>query len=69
MVQKRIAVNVGQRVQISPAYDAWLQGDRFGEVIKVTAKTVYVKLDKSGRTLRIPHTRPTGIYEVLPQGA
>ena len=23
-----------QRVQIAPAYDAWMQGDRFGEIRK-----------------------------------
>ena len=54
---------VGQRVQISPAYDAWMRGDRYGEVVKVTPKSVHVKLDKSQRVLRV--TRPTGIYEVI----
>ena len=61
----RIQVAIGNRVQISPAYDAWMRGDRYGEVVKVTDKTVHVKLDKSGKTLRIPNTRPTGIYEVI----
>lgn len=56
---------VGQRVQISPAYDAWMRGDRYGEIEKITAKTIHVRLDKSKRILRIPTYRPTGIYEVV----
>lgn len=60
-----INVVVGNRVQISPAHDAWMRGDRFGEVVKITDKTVHVRLDKSGKVLRIPRNRPTGIYEVL----
>lgn len=49
------------RVQI-PAYtDRWMQGDRYGEVIKVTklrrsplstARVAHVKLD-SGKTIRV----------------
>lgn len=62
----QIQVSIGQRVEISPAYDHWMRGDRYGEVIKITAKCVHVKLDKSGKTLRIPHHRPTGIYAVIP---
>ena len=42
---------IGQRVQMHPATDAWMSGDRYGEIIKLTSK-VHVKLDKSGRTLR-----------------
>ena len=53
------------RVQI-PAYtDRWMMGDRYGEVIKTTRGKVHknrwgepeeiahVKLDKSGKTLRV----------------
>jgi hypothetical protein len=42
-----------------------MRGDRYGDVVKVTAKSVHVKMDKSGKVLRIPHTRPSGIYEVI----
>jgi hypothetical protein len=62
---KNPIANVGDRVQISPAYDAWMRGDRYGEVVKLTKKSLIVKLDKSKKLLRIPHSRPTGIYEVL----
>jgi hypothetical protein len=58
------------RVQI-PAYtDAWMKGDRFGEIVKVTKsrkralrsgvgpvtverEIAHVKLDKSGKTVRV----------------
>ena len=44
---------VGKRVELSPATDAWMRGDRYGEVVGVTAKYVRVKLDKSGQTVRL----------------
>jgi len=52
------------RVQI-PAYtDRWMMGDRFGEVVKITRRNIretrdddrevaHVKLDKSGKTVRV----------------
>jgi hypothetical protein len=44
-------VNVGDKVQSHPATDAWMQGDRFGEVVKVGRKYVHVKMD-SGKIRR-----------------
>ena len=51
---------VGDRIEMHPATDAWMMGDRYGEIIKKTHtlgrnRTRYpfryhVKLDKSGRT-------------------
>ena len=41
---------LGQRVELHPAFDAWIKGDRFGTVIKITRKNIHVKLDKSGQT-------------------
>ena len=43
---------VGQRVELHPACDAWMQGDRFGVVTKIGTKYVHVKMDRSGRTLQ-----------------
>jgi hypothetical protein len=56
------------RVQI-PAYtDAWMKGDRYGEIVKITTRKgsvsmgeslkakieiAHVKLDKSGKTIRV----------------
>jgi hypothetical protein len=41
---------VGDRVQLHPATDQWMQGDRYGEVVRISLTWVSVKLDKSGRT-------------------
>ena len=49
-------ITQGQRVEIHPAMDAWMQGDRYGVVTKVGRTLFSVKMDHSGRTLRIaPH--------------
>lgn len=38
----------GDRIQTHPATDAWMQGDRYGEIIDQTSTRVLVRLD-SGR--------------------
>jgi hypothetical protein len=43
---------VGTRVQAHPATDAWMMGNRYGEIVKVGSKLVHVKMDKSGKVLR-----------------
>jgi hypothetical protein len=43
----------GKRVELSPATDAWMRGDRYGEVVKVTPQYIHVKMDKSGKTLKV----------------
>lgn len=50
---------IGERVETHPATDAWMQGDRYGEVVSIGRKYVHVKLDRSGRTLcwRASHLR------------
>lgn len=40
----------GRRVELHPATDRWMMGDRYGEVIKVGLGRVRVRLDKSGKT-------------------
>ena len=42
-----------KRVQLHPATDFWMQGDRYGDVVKVGRKYVHVKLDRSERTVRV----------------
>ncbi len=39
----------GERVEISPSCDLWMQGARYGEVTRVTTENVYVKLDRTGK--------------------
>lgn len=41
---------VGQRVELHPCTDAWMFGDRFGEVVALGWVAVHVKMDRSGKT-------------------
>lgn len=57
---------IGDRVQTHPATDAWIQGDRFGDVVRIGADDkgnarVTVRMDKSGRLIRFA---PTDLFIV-----
>lgn len=41
---------VGDRVELHPATDRWMRGDRFGTVAKLGRRYVHVTLDRSGDT-------------------
>ena len=43
----------GDRVQLHPALDAWMMGDRYGTAVKVGRKYVHVLCDKSNKTRKI----------------
>lgn len=53
---------VGQRVELHPATDAWMFGDRYGEVVKVGRKLVHVKMDRSGKTRKVS---PRNIGQII----
>jgi hypothetical protein len=55
-------LRVGDRIEMHPASDAWMRGDRFGEVLKVGRKLVTVKLDRSGYRLSY---YPRSIFKVI----
>ena len=55
----------GDRVQLHPATDAWMSGDRFGEVIVTGRKLIHVKMDRSGRIRRL---HPQNILEICEWG-
>ena len=40
---------VGDRVQLHPATDFWMSGDRYGTVTNITRQNVLVKMDRSFR--------------------
>lgn len=40
-------MRVGERVESHPATDAWMMGDRFGTITKITRKYVHVEMDRS----------------------
>ena len=57
----------GDRVEIHPAVDAWMRGDRYGTVTKVGRALFSVKMDKSQKTLRIaPHNILRNDGQTLP---
>ena len=43
---------IGKRVELHPATDEWMQGDRYGTIVRVAKASVSIKMDKSGRTLK-----------------
>lgn len=47
----------GTRVELHPATDAWMRGDRWGDIVAVSCRrgrVVYsVRMDVSGRVLRV----------------
>jgi len=43
----------GQRVQMHPATDAFMMGDRYGDVVKVGREKVHVKMDRSGKIRQV----------------
>lgn len=46
-------MQTGERVQLHPATDAWMRGDRYGTIVRVTRTRIHVHMDRSGRTLRV----------------
>jgi len=54
---------IGDRIQLSPATDAWMRGDRYGEIVKVTRQNFHVKMDKSGRTLRVSRNQQVQVID------
>ncbi len=51
-----------QRVELHPGTDAWMRGDRFGTVEALGFRLVHVRMDKSGKLLKL---FPTDILEIL----
>ena len=47
----------GQRVQLCPSTDRWMMGDMYGTVASVGRKVVRVKMDRSGKTIRVAPDR------------
>jgi hypothetical protein len=45
--------HIGQRVALHPATDAWMMGDRYGELIKIGRRYLHVRCD-SGAVRRFP---------------
>lgn len=56
------AAYVGRRVELAPHRDEWMQGDRYGTVLRVTARGFTVRLNRSGRTIRAVRDDDIGAY-------
>jgi len=41
------------RVQLHPATDAWMMGDRYGECVRIGTRFAYIKCDRSGQTRKV----------------
>ena len=54
--------HVGDRIELHPATDRWMSGDRYGAIVKVTRKLVHILLDKSGRTAKM---HPSNIGAII----
>jgi len=44
------SVKVDDRVELHPATDRWMMGDKYGTVVKLDGVYVHVRLDVSGKT-------------------
>ena len=52
---------LGRRVELHPATDAWMMGDRYGTIVKVNKSNVSIKMEKSGRTLKVTENNYTEV--------
>jgi hypothetical protein len=55
-------LRVGDRIEMHPATDVWMRGDRYGEIIRIGRTLITVKLDRSGHRRICP---ARSIYQVL----
>ncbi|GAB4588715.1 hypothetical protein [Nocardia sp. IFM 10818] len=59
------ALHAGARVELPPWLDAWMQGDRYGTIASATARAVRIRLDMSGRIIRLCHPSTLDALRVL----
>jgi hypothetical protein len=48
-----LGFRVGERVSMHPATDAFMMGDRYGEVSRIGKQFVHVRMDRSGGTRKV----------------
>ena len=53
MVTEFHTFQLGDRVELSPATDRWMMGDRFGEVVAVGKERLRVYMDRSHQTVAV----------------
>ena len=57
---------IGDRVQLHPATDAWMRGDRYGRVAAVRGSHVVLAMD-SRRVLKVSFANVLEIVEAQPR--
>lgn len=46
-------IELRSRVQLHPATDAWMAGDRYGVIVGIGRKRVHVKCDRSHKIRKV----------------
>jgi hypothetical protein len=59
--RRHLEAGLPLRAESHPATDAWLSGDRYGEVTAVGRTKIHVRMDRSGRVRRF---RPDDLESV-----
>ncbi len=57
---------IGDRIEMHPATDAWMRGDRYGVVREIGSKWLRVRMDRSDRMIRAAPSNVSTIIESLP---
>lgn len=58
------AVKVNDRIELHPATDAWMMGDRFGTIERLGTDAAFVRMDKSGKLRRVRSVNIGSIVEL-----
>ena len=53
---------VGDRIEVHPATDRWMMGDRYATVVRIGTKNLTVKFDRSNRVMS---WHPNAVYDLL----
>jgi hypothetical protein len=53
VARETLGWRIGQRVELAPWTDAWMRGDRYGDIVKVGRKYYSVRMDRSGIVRRV----------------
>ena len=57
---------VGMRAELHPATDAWMRGDRYGDIVSVSKRTrsFRIRMDRSGKILTVSEGNIAKIFRV-----
>lgn len=64
-IRDKAMFTIGSRVKMHPATDAFMQGDVYGTISKIGRAYWHVKMDRSGKTRRVPRA-PSELSLIIP---